>query len=64
VALALLQGVALSRYLDSVDWGTATAWLYVALFAAVGISGIWGWRGSVADERQTSTNQARMPRSN
>jgi hypothetical protein len=63
VALALLQGVALSRYADSVDWGSSTAWLYVALFAAVGISGIWGWRESVADRRQTSTHQARMPRS-
>jgi hypothetical protein len=63
VALALLQGVALSRYLDSVDWGTATAWLYVALFATVGISGIWGWRESVADQRVTSTHEVRMPRS-
>jgi hypothetical protein len=51
LALALLQGVALARYSDSVDWGSTTAWLYVALFAAVGISGIWGWRGSIAIRR-------------
>jgi hypothetical protein len=51
VALAVLQGVALARYSDSVDWGSATAWLYVALFAAVGISGVWGWRGSVGAQR-------------
>jgi hypothetical protein len=63
VALALLQGVALSRYADSVDWGSVTAWLYVALFVAVGISGIWGWRGSVADQREISTHEVRMPRS-
>jgi hypothetical protein len=63
VALALLQGVALARYSESVDWGSSTAWLYIALFAAVGISGIWGWRGSVADQRPTQAHQVRMPRS-
>lgn len=51
VALAVLQGIALARYPDPVDWGSASAWLYVALFAAVGLAGAWGWRLSVAGRR-------------
>jgi hypothetical protein len=47
VALALLQGVALARYPEPVDWGSPSAWLYVALFASVGIAGAWGWRASL-----------------
>lgn len=43
VALALLQGVALARYPGAVDWGSSSAWLYVALFAWVGVAGAWGW---------------------
>jgi hypothetical protein len=47
VALAVLQALALARYPDPVDWGSASAWLYIALFAFIGVAGAWGWRASV-----------------
>jgi hypothetical protein len=43
VVVALLQGVALARYAEAVDWGTVAAWGYVALFAVMGVMGAWGW---------------------
>jgi hypothetical protein len=43
VVLAALQGVALLRYPDPVDWGAPCAWAYAALFIAVAVMGAWGW---------------------
>jgi hypothetical protein len=42
VILAVLQGVALLRYGGTVEWGTFSAWAYVALFAVMGVVGVWG----------------------
>ncbi len=42
VVLAVLQGVALLRYGDTVRWGAWEAWAYVAVFVAVGAAGVWG----------------------
>jgi len=40
--LSLLQGVALIRYRDAVDWGALCAWAYVTLLALVAAVGAWG----------------------
>ena len=42
VILSLLQGVALIRYRDAVDWGALCAWAYAGLFALVAVVGVWG----------------------
>jgi hypothetical protein len=39
--LSALQGVALVRYGDSMDWNSVAAWAYVALFVLVAIVGGW-----------------------
>jgi hypothetical protein len=44
--LSVLQGVALLRYRDLADWGSPSAWGYVALFVLVGVVGGWGRFGS------------------
>jgi hypothetical protein len=43
VVFGLLQAVALVRYRDDVEWDRATAWLYVAVLAAITASGAYGW---------------------
>jgi hypothetical protein len=47
VVFGLLQAGALVRFRDDVDWGDAAAWLYVALLAAITITGAYGWWGAV-----------------
>jgi uncharacterized protein YhhL (DUF1145 family) len=42
LALPVLQGIALARYGDAFDWGAACGWLYLGLFAWVGVVGGWG----------------------
>jgi len=49
--LALLQGVALLRYGDAVDWSSVAAWAYVAIFAVMGAVGAWGWIAAAAMRR-------------
>jgi hypothetical protein len=40
--LPVLQGMALARYGDAFDWGAVCGWLYLGLFAWVGLVGAWG----------------------
>jgi hypothetical protein len=49
--LALLQGVALLRYGNAVDWNSVAAWAYVAIFAVTGAVGAWGWIAATATRR-------------
>ncbi len=60
-ALAVVQGIALVRYPDSVDWGSTAAWLYVALFAALGLAGAWAWRLSTGRATFQGHHEARRP---
>jgi hypothetical protein len=43
VVFGLLQAGAIVRYRDDVDWDRASAWLYVAVLAAITASGGYGW---------------------
>jgi len=52
VILALLQGVALIRYRDAVDWGAFCAWAYVSLFTLVAVVGVWGRLGPGAAPKE------------
>ena len=42
LALAVLQGIALLRYGDTIPWSSAAALAYVALVTVIGVVGIWG----------------------
>jgi hypothetical protein len=46
VAFGLLQTGAIIRHRGDVDWDRASAWLYVAVLAAITASGAYGWRSS------------------
>jgi len=44
--LPLLQAIALIRYGDAVAWDSFAAWAYVAVFALIGVIGVWGTASS------------------
>jgi hypothetical protein len=49
--LAVLQAVALLRYVDAVQWSSLAAWTYVAIFSVMGVVGAWGWIAVSATRR-------------
>ena len=42
--LVALQGIALARYGDELDFSSFEAVVYLASLAALGFTGAWGWR--------------------
>ena len=57
-ALALLQLVALARYPHSFRWGDPAGWLYLAVLAAIGLTGASGW---LASSSETTEMAPRLP---
>jgi hypothetical protein len=54
-AIGVLQGLALARFPDTVEWGEAQASVYVVVLASmivVGLWLLWGARPSVAVQRK------------
>lgn len=51
VLLCVLQAVALARYPDAFDWGSAAGVAYVALLVCIGGMGTWGLVAARAPER-------------
>ena len=41
--LGIMQIIALARYGSDVEWGSARAWVYVIVVAAVLVTGVAGW---------------------
>jgi hypothetical protein len=48
ILLLGLQGIALIRYADRVEWGTVEAWAYVGSVVALAVAGMWGLRRPVS----------------
>jgi hypothetical protein len=44
IAFGVLQGAALLRHGDELDWGGVAAWAYVAVLAILGAAGAWTLR--------------------
>ena len=58
--LGLLQGIALARYPQNLDWSSRHAWLYLAVVVSIAVTGGLGWRA--AERHAWSNTSSRVAR--